>query len=62
MENIIFEVVGGIGKNIVATAVVRAIKKQYPNKNIILQTAYPEVSAGKTRRSVASERDGAGCL
>ena len=43
MENIIFEVVGGICKNIVATAVVRAIKKQYPNKNIILQTAYPEV-------------------
>ena len=43
MNNIIFEISGGIGKNIVATAVIRALKKQYPEKNIILQTAYPDI-------------------
>lgn len=43
MDNIIFEISGGIGKSIVATAVIRALKKQYPAKNIIVQTAYPEI-------------------
>ena len=34
---------GGIGKNISATAVVRAIKKAYPDKKIIVVAGCPEV-------------------
>jgi hypothetical protein len=41
--NIIFQIDGGIGKSIMATAVCEAIKKQYPNDKLIVITAYPEV-------------------
>lgn len=41
--NIIFEINGGIGKSVMGTAVVSAIKKKYPDGNIIVVTAYPEV-------------------
>jgi hypothetical protein len=41
--NIIFEVNGGIGKNIMATAVCKAIKTQYPNDKLIVVTAYNDV-------------------
>lgn len=41
--NIVFEVSGGIGKSVMATAVVSCIKKTYPEANIIVVTAYPEV-------------------
>jgi hypothetical protein len=41
--NIIFQIDGGIGKSIMATAVCEAIKKQYPKDNLIVITAYPEV-------------------
>jgi AAA+ superfamily predicted ATPase len=34
-KNIIFHVEGGIGKNIMATAVAAAIKKKYPERDII---------------------------
>jgi len=37
---IIFEIQGGMGKSIMSTAVIRAIKKQYPNHKIIVVTAY----------------------
>lgn len=40
---IILPVNGGIGKNIVATAVVKAIKKQYPEYNIVVVTGWTEV-------------------
>lgn len=40
---IIFTISGGAGKNILATAVVKAIKKKYPNHSIVILTAYPEV-------------------
>ena len=40
---IIFHVSGGIGKNILATAVVKAIKREYPNWNIIVLTAWKDV-------------------
>jgi hypothetical protein len=40
---IIFMINGGIGKNIVATAVAKAIKKQYPNFNIVVVSAWTEV-------------------
>jgi hypothetical protein len=41
--NIIFSINGGIGKSVMATAVCRAIKKQYPESKLIVQTGYPDV-------------------
>ncbi len=41
--NIIFQIDGGIGKNVAATAVCKAIKKQYPKDTLIVITGYPEV-------------------
>jgi hypothetical protein len=43
MKNIIFNIEGGIGKSIMATAVCEAIKNQYPKYKLIVLTAYPEV-------------------
>jgi hypothetical protein len=43
MKNIIFEISGGIGKNIMATAVIKAIKKHRPEDNIIVTTAWDKV-------------------
>lgn len=44
MDNfVIFHIEGGIGKNIIATAVLKSIKAQYPDKNIIVVSGYPEV-------------------
>lgn len=40
---VIFNVSGGIGKNIMATAVVSSIKKRYPEHNLIVVCPYPEV-------------------
>lgn len=42
-EYVIFHVEGGIGKNIVATAVVKSIKAAFPNRKLLVMTAYPEV-------------------
>jgi hypothetical protein len=39
----IFHIDGGVGKNIIATAVVKSIKNQYPEHKLIIITAYPEV-------------------
>jgi hypothetical protein len=39
-DYLILQIEGGIGKNIVATAVVRAISNQYPDKKIIILTAH----------------------
>jgi ADP-heptose:LPS heptosyltransferase len=41
--NVIFNIEGGIGKSIMATAVLKAIKKQYKKANIIVVTGYPDV-------------------
>lgn len=41
--NIIFSINGGIGKCILSTAVCRAIKKQYPEDQLIVVSGYPEV-------------------
>lgn len=41
--NIIFQIDGGIGKNVAATAVCKAIKTQYPSDKLIVITGYPEV-------------------
>jgi len=40
---IIFSISGGAGKNIMATAVVKAMKNQYPDMNIVVLTAWKEV-------------------
>ena len=41
--NIIFQISGGIGKSILATAVCKAIKKKYPTDKLIVVTGYPDV-------------------
>lgn len=41
--NIILAINGGIGKSVMATAVCRAIKTQYPDSKLIVVTAYPDV-------------------
>jgi hypothetical protein len=41
--NIIFQINGGIGKCIMATAVCTAIKKKHPDSNLIVVSAYPDV-------------------
>jgi ADP-heptose:LPS heptosyltransferase len=45
MNTIIFQIDGGIGKSIMATAVLKAIKKQYRKSNIIVVTGFPDVFA-----------------
>ena len=40
---LILQIDGGIGKNIVATAVCKAIKTQYPDDKLVVITGYPEV-------------------
>jgi len=40
---VIFHIDGGVGKNIVATSVVKSIKAAYPEHKIIVVTAWPEV-------------------
>ncbi len=44
--NIIFQVDGGIGKNVAATAVCKAIKKQNPKDRLIVITGFPIVFFG----------------
>lgn len=46
---IIFQINGGIGKSIAATAVCSAIKKQYPDSELIVLTGYPDVFAGNRK-------------
>lgn len=43
---IIFEIQGGLGKSIMATAVLKTIKKTYNKANIIVITSYPDVFIG----------------
>lgn len=38
-----FQIEGGVGKNVLATAVVRAISKKYPDHKIIIVTAHRDV-------------------
>jgi hypothetical protein len=40
---IVFHIDGGAGKNVAATAVCRSIKTAYPEHNLVVVTAYPEV-------------------
>ena len=41
--NIIFQINGGIGKCVIATAVTEVIKKNYPDSNLIVISGYPDV-------------------
>jgi hypothetical protein len=41
--NIILQIQGGIGKCVMATAVCEAIKKQYPQDQLIVISGYPDV-------------------
>jgi len=41
--NIIFQIDGGLGKNILATAIIKVIKKRYKNSNLIIVTGFPDV-------------------
>lgn len=41
--NIIFQINGGLGKNVMATAVCKAIKMKYSESNLIVITGYPDV-------------------
>ena len=45
MENnyVLFHVEGGLGKNIAATAVSECIKKNYPDRKLIVVSSYPEI-------------------
>jgi hypothetical protein len=43
MKYIIFDCVGGIGKNVMATAVVANIKQKYQEHNIIVTSGWPAV-------------------
>jgi hypothetical protein len=42
-EYIVFEIKGGVGKNVIATAVVKALKKQYPESKILIVTAWDDL-------------------
>ena len=41
--NIVFEVPGGIGKNIAATVIVELIKNKYPDSNLTVLASNPEI-------------------
>lgn len=41
--NIIFQIDGGLGKHIMATAMVKVLRKRYKNAHIIISAAYPDV-------------------
>lgn len=40
---VVFHIDGGVGKNILATAVCFSIKNAYPDRDIVVVTSYPEV-------------------
>ena len=42
-DKIIFHANGGIGKNVAATAVLKAVKKAYPELPIFVMTGWPEI-------------------
>jgi ADP-heptose:LPS heptosyltransferase len=45
-NTVIFQIDGGLGKSIMATAILKVIKKQYKKANIIVVSSYPDVFIG----------------
>jgi len=45
-NTIIFQIEGGLGKSIMATAILKVIKKEYKKANIIVVTGYTDVFVG----------------
>jgi hypothetical protein len=43
MSYAVIQIEGGVGKNVMATAVVRAINKKYPEHKIVVVTAHPDI-------------------
>lgn len=43
VQNVIFQIDGGLGKSIMATAILKVIKKEFKKANIIVVTGYPDV-------------------
>lgn len=43
IEKVIFRVFGGLGKNVMATAVCEAIKTQYPDSKLVVVASFPGV-------------------
>ena len=41
--NILFQIDGGLGKNIMATAIIKVIRKHYKDAHIVIITGYPDV-------------------
>jgi hypothetical protein len=41
--NVIFQISGGIGKCVAATAMLSSIKQQYPDSQLVIVSGYPEV-------------------
>jgi hypothetical protein len=46
VQNVIFQIDGGLGKSIMATAILKIIKREYKKANIIVVTGYPDVFIG----------------
>lgn len=46
VNTVIFQVDGGLGKSIMATAILKVIKKEHKKANIIVVTGYPDVFIG----------------
>lgn len=46
INTVIFQCDGGLGKSIMATAILKVIKKEYKKANIIVVTGYPDVFVG----------------
>jgi hypothetical protein len=43
IQNVIFQIQGGLGKSILSTAVLKVIKKEFPKSNIIVVSHYTDV-------------------
>ncbi len=43
IQNVIFQIQGGLGKSILSTAILKVIKKTYPKANIVVITHYVDV-------------------
>ena len=40
---VVWHIEGGLGKNVAATALISSVKKQHPDRKLILVVSYPEV-------------------